>query len=115
MSYVTGFLTPVPEANKQAYIECAREGWVVFKKYGCLASVEAWGEDVPEGKTTDFRRAVKLEDGEVVVFSWLIWPDRKTADDAFAKLMNDPDMAKMQMPFDGKRMIWGGFTPIFES
>lgn len=114
MSYVTGFLTPVPEANRDAYVESARQAWTFFEKNGCLGSVEAWGEDVPAGEVTDFRRAVKLEDGEVVVFSWLIWPDRKTADDAFARMMGDASLADMQMPFDGKRMMWGGFTPVFE-
>ena len=71
--------------------------------------------DVPDGKVTSFPMAVKLEDGEVVVFSWLIWPDKKTADDAWAKMEKDPAMADMDMPFDGKRMMWGGFETIFQN
>lgn len=77
--------------------------------------MEAWGEQIEDGQTTDFKRAVKLEDGEQVVFSWLIWPDKATADAAWEKMQNDPAMADMDMPFDGKRMIWGGFQPVFES
>lgn len=80
MSYVTGFLTPVKAENKDRYVESARVAWPLFKGYGALAHVETWGVDVPDGKVTSFPMAVKLEDGEVVVFSWLIWPDKKTAD-----------------------------------
>ena len=76
--------------------------------------MEAWGDNVPDGQTTDFKRAVKLEDGETVVFSWVIWPDRATADAAWEAMMDDPEMKTMPMPFDGKRMIWAGFQPIFE-
>jgi uncharacterized protein YbaA (DUF1428 family) len=115
MSYVTGFLTPVPSANKSAYVASARQGWDMFKKYGAVAMTECWGEDVPDGKMTSFPMAVKKKDDEVVVFSWLIWPDRKTADDAWARMQEDPAMKDMQMPFDGQRMMWGGFTPVFES
>ena len=115
MSYVTGFLTPVPVANKAAYIASAKQGWEKFKRYGALSMTECWGEDVPDGKVTSFPLAVKKKDDEVVVFSWLIWPDKKAADDAWAKMMEDPAMKDMQMPFDGQRMMWGGFSPIFES
>lgn len=115
MSYVTGFLTPVPSANKDAYITSAREGWEMFKRYGAQSMVECWGEDVPDGKVTSFPLAVKKKDDEVVVFSWLIWPDRKTADDAWQKMMEDPSMKDMKMPFDGQRMMWGGFQPVFQS
>src|SRR5690606_33195731 len=115
MTYVVGFLTPVPTANKDRYIKSAQESWPLFKRYGALQQVEAWGEQIEDGKTTDFKRAVKLEDGEQVVFSWLIWPDKATADAAWEKMQDDPAMADMDMPFDGKRMIWGGFQPVFES
>lgn len=115
MAYVTGFVTPVPEANKEAYIASARAGAPLFKEYGCLSQVEAWGVDVPDGHTTSFPMAVKLEPGEVVVFAWLIWPDKATADDAWQKMQQDPRMQGMEMPFDGKRMIWGGFETVFES
>jgi uncharacterized protein YbaA (DUF1428 family) len=115
MSYVTGFLLPVPSANKDAYIASARKGWDLFKKYGAQSMVECWGEDVPEGKVTSFPMAVKKKDDEVVVFSWLTWPDKKTADDAWKKMEQDPAMKDMQMPFDGQRMMWGGFSPVFQS
>lgn len=114
MSYITGFLTPVKIADKDRYIESARKSWPAFQKYGCLEQVETWGEDIPPGKVTGFDLAVKLEDGEVPVFSWLRWPDRATADKCWAEMMNDPDFQNMDMPFDGKRMMWGGFAPIFE-
>jgi uncharacterized protein YbaA (DUF1428 family) len=115
MSYVTGFLLPVPSANKDAYIATARKGWDLFKKYGAQSMVECWGEDVPDGKVTSFPMAVKKKDDEVVVFSWLTWPDKKTADDAWKKMEQDPAMKDMQMPFDGQRMMWGGFNPVFQS
>ena len=115
MSYVTGFLTPVPVTNKDAYVASAKEGWAMFKRYGALSMAENWGDDVPDGKVTSFPLAVQKKEDEVVVFSWVIWPDKKTADDAWVKMMDDPAMKDMQMPFDGKRMMWGGFAPIFES
>jgi uncharacterized protein YbaA (DUF1428 family) len=115
MSYVTGFLTPVPAANKDAYIASATKGWDLFRKYGALGMTECWGDNVPDGKVTSFPLAVKKQDDEVVVFSWITWPDRKTADDAWARMEQDPAMKDMQMPFDGKRMMWGGFTPVFQS
>lgn len=114
MSYVTGFLLAVPEANKEAYVRASEEGWAIFSKHGCLGHMEAWGDNIPDGETTSFPMAVKLQPGEVVVFSWLIWPDRATADACFAVMQDDPDMKGMDMPFDGKRMMWGGFSPVFE-
>ena len=114
MSYITGFLTPVKTENKERYIESASKSWPLFQGYGATAQIENWGVDVPDGKLTSFPMAVKLEDGEVVVFSWLIWPDKKTADDAWAKMQEDPAMANMDMPFDGKRMMWGGFETVFD-
>ncbi|MFN3353274.1 MAG: DUF1428 domain-containing protein [Brevundimonas sp.] len=115
MSYATGFLTPVKIQDRERYIASAREGSALFKEYGCIEQVEAWGVDVPDGKLTSFPMAVKLEPGEVVVFAWLKWPDKATADAAWTKMMEDPRMEKMDMPFDGKRMMWGGFETIFES
>ena len=114
MSYITGFLIPVKTADKDRYLESARKSWPLFQKYGCLEQVETWGEDIPEGETTSFPRAVKLEPGEAVVFSWLRWPDRAAADKCFEQMMSDPDFDGMDMPFDGKRMMWAGFDPIFE-
>ena len=115
MTYVTGFLTPVPHANKARYIKSAEVAWPLFQRHGALKQVEAWGEHIEDGKTTDFKRAVKLEDGEQVVFSWIIWPDRATADAAWEKMQDDPAMKDFDMPFDGKRMMWGGFETVFES
>ena len=115
MSYITGFLTPVRTENKDRYVASARKGWDLFKEFGATGQVEGWGVDVPDGQTTSFPMAVKLEDGETVVFSWLIWPDKATADAAWQKMMDDPRMKDMDMPFDGKRMMWGGFEPVFES
>ena len=115
MSYVTGFLTPVKIADKDRYIESSRKAWPAFQKYGCLEQVETWGEDIPPGKVTGFDLAVKQEEGEVPVFSWLRWPDRATADKCWAEMQNDPDFQNMDMPFDGKRMMWGGFSPVFEA
>lgn len=115
MTYVSGFVTPVSEDGQQAYLDFARASWPIFRKHGALRLVETWGEDVPPGKRTDFRRAVDAKDGETVVFSWIEWPDRATCDAAWPLIAQDPEMAALgDMPFDGQRMIWGGFTQIFD-
>lgn len=124
MSYVDGFVIACPKANRDKFIAHAREGDSVFIDFGATRVVECWGDDVPEGHTTDFRMAVKAEPDEVVLFSWIEWPDKATRDAGMARMtemMNDPtkldprmDPAKNPMPFDGKRMIFGGFTPIVE-
>lgn len=114
MTYVTGFLTPVKTEDKARYVKSAEASWPLFQKYGALSQVETWGEDVPDGKLTSFPMAVKLQEGEVVVFSWVTWPDRATADACFGKMQDDPGFANMDMPFDGKRMMWGGFGVAFE-
>ena len=115
MSYITGFLTPVRTENKDRYVASASKGWEFFKEFGATGQVEGWGVDVPDGQTTSFPMAVKLEDCEAVVFSWLLWPDKATADAAWQKMMDDPRMKDMDMPFDGTRMMWGGVEPVFES
>lgn len=114
MPYYSGFLLAVPTAKRDDYRKMAESTWEMFKEYGCLGMVETWGVDVPDGKLTSFPMAVKKEDDETVVFSWMVWPDRETADSGFAKMMEDPRMEDMpkNMPFDGKRMMWGGFEPI---
>lgn len=111
--YVQGFLLPVPEGKREAYFKLETESWPMFERYGAIGLVAAWGDDVPEGKQTDFYRSVRAEEGEKVVFAWMTWPDRATCDAVAEKMQNDPD-AKMpdDMPFDGKRMIYGGFEPI---
>lgn len=115
MAYVTGFLTPVKSEDKERYVASARKGWPLFQEFGATSQVEAWGVDVPDGETTSFPMAVKLQEGEVVVFAWLTWPDRATADAAWEKMQADERMKDMDMPFDGKRMMWGGFETVFES
>ena len=112
--YVSGFLLAVPEDKKEAYRAMAADAADFFRKYGATEIMEAWEDNVPDGKHTDFRMAVKAEPGEKIVFSWVIWPDKETANKAEQNMQSDPDM-KMpdEMPFDGKRMIFGGFTPIF--
>ena len=112
--YVSGFVLSVPEEKKEAYRQVAERFWDIVKDYGAKAQVETWEADVPDGKTTDFRRAVKAEPGEKIVFSWVIWDDKAAADDGQAKMMADPRMKEFdgEMPFDGKRMIYGGFEPL---
>lgn len=114
MSYVDGFVMAVPTANKDAFIEHARMGDPVFLKYGALRVVECWGDDVPDGVLTDFRKAVQAKPDETVVFSWVEWPDRATRDKGMAAMMDDPAMSPENnpMPFDGKRLIFGGFAPV---
>jgi uncharacterized protein YbaA (DUF1428 family) len=111
--YVQGFLLPVPEDRREDYRNLELDSWDMFKRYGATSLVAAWGDDVPEGKQTDFYRAVKAEPGEKVVFAWMTWPDRATCDAVGEKMQNDPE-AKMpdSMPFDGKRMIYAGFEPV---
>ena len=116
MTYFEGFIVPVPQANKDAYRKHASEAAPLFKEFGVNRMVEAWGDDIADGKVTDFKKAVAAEDGENVVFSWFEYPDRATRDAANQKMMADPRMQEMgaSMPFDGKRMIMGGFNAIVE-
>ncbi|MEQ1542917.1 MAG: DUF1428 domain-containing protein [Novosphingobium sp.] len=120
MPYIDGFVIAVPADKKQAFIDHARMADSMFIEHGAIRVVECWGDDVPEGKLTDFRMAVKAEADETVAFSWIEWPDKSTRDACFAKMMDpantDPriDMATNTPPFDGKRMIFGGFVPVFE-
>jgi uncharacterized protein YbaA (DUF1428 family) len=114
MSYIDGFVIAVPKANKQAYLDHAKKSLPMFKEFGATRMVEAWGDDVPEGKVTDFQRAVKAEPSEQIVFSWIEWPSKDVRDKGMKKMMEDPRMKDMKMPFDGKRMIFGGFAPILD-
>lgn len=114
--YVEGFVLAVPTANKAVYLKLAQEAAILFKEYGATRLVECWGDDVPDGKTTDFRRAVKAEEGETVVFSWIEYPSKEVRDAAHARMMSDPRMQQLgEMPFDGKRMIFGGFVPLLDA
>jgi len=114
--YVDGFVVPVPTGKKDAYIAMARKGWELFKEFGATRQVECWGDDVPKGKLTDFQGSVKATDGETVVFSWIEWPNKALRDEGHKKMMSDPRMKEWgkDMPFDGKRMIFAGFVPVFD-
>ncbi len=114
MDYVDGFVLAVPNANRERYREVAQAASAVFKEYGALSVVECWGDDVPEGKLTSFPLAVQRKDDESVVFSWIIWPSRSARDEGMKKVMADPRLERLMdpMPFDGKRMIYGGFEVI---
>jgi uncharacterized protein YbaA (DUF1428 family) len=115
-SYIDGFVVPVPEGNRDAYRKLAAKMAKVFRQHGATRVVEAIADDVSHGKVTDFYRAVKAEDGETVVFSFIEWPDKKSRDDAWAKIMADESLKpEGEMPFNGQRMFWGGFEPIVDS
>ena len=116
MSYLEGFIVAVPAASKEPYRALAERCAPLFREFGATRLFEAWGDDVPVGKLTDFRRAVKATEDEVVVFSWIEYPSREVRDAAQKKIMNDPRMADMgaEMPFDGKRMIFAGFASLLD-
>ena len=116
-TYVDGFVVPVPGSNREAYREMAAKAAKVFVEFGANRVVEAWGDDVPDGKVTDFRRAVKAEPQEKVVFSWVEWPSKQVRVDAWERAMKDERMQpdKDKMPFDGQRMFWGGFEAIVDA
>jgi uncharacterized protein YbaA (DUF1428 family) len=114
MSYIDGFVAAVPQENKQAYLDHASQAQSLFKDHGATRMVENWGDDVPEGKVTDFHRSVQKKDGEAVLFSWIEWPSKDVRDAGMMALMADARMKTLNMPFDGQRMIFGGFSPIVE-
>lgn len=124
MKYVDGFVIAVPTKNRQKFIDHAARADEMFVEHGAIRVVECWGDDVPGGKITDFQRAVQAKDDETVAFSWVEWPDKETRDAAMAKFaewMENPenadprmDPAKNPMPFDGMRMIFGGFSPVVD-
>lgn len=114
MEYVDGYVIAVPEANKESYRALAEMAAIIFKDHGALSVVECWGDDVPEGKLTSFSLAVQRKPDEAVVFSWITWPSKEVRDTGMAAAMQDPRMKcdPNQMPFDGKRMIFGGFRVL---
>ena len=120
MSYIDGFVIAVPTANQEKFIEHGRSVDTIFTELGATRVVECWADDVPDGKVTDFRKAVQATEDETVVFSWIEWPDKQTRDVAMEKMMSEDcndermDPEKNPMPFDGMRMIYGGFKPIVE-
>jgi len=115
-TYIDGYVVPVPSENKEAYREIADNAASVFKEYGATRVVEAWGDDVPDGEVTDYRRAVKANDDETVVYSFIEWPTKEARDVGMKQVMEDPrmQMDRDTMPFDGQRMIYGGFTSILD-
>lgn len=119
MAYIDGFVIAVPTAQQQKFIDHARHFDALFIELGALRIVETWGDNVPDGKLTDFRRAVQATAEETVAFSWVEWPDKATRDAAMQKMQQDPrldpsDPRNPPMPFDGKRMIFGGFVPVVD-
>jgi len=114
MTYVDGFVAAVPTANKETYRKHAEGAWPIFKEYGATSMTECWGNDVPEGEVTSFRMAVKQAEDETVVFSWVVWPSKEVRDEGWKKMMDDDRMKMQDMPFDGKRMIYGGFDVIVD-
>lgn len=118
MAYVDGFVIAVPTANKSAFRKLAAEMAPIFKNHGATSVVECWGDDVPEGELTSLPKAVKCAEDETVVFSWIMWPDKETRDLGNKRVMEEFEAAGMKPedhPFDGKRMIFGGFQAIVEA
>ena len=117
MSYIDGFIVPVPADKKAAYREMAARAASIFKEHGATRMVECWGDDIPDGKLTDFKRAVQAEQGENVVFSWIVWPSKAARNAGNQKVMEDPRMKMLgdNMPFDGKRLIYGGFDLLLDT
>jgi uncharacterized protein YbaA (DUF1428 family) len=116
MCYIDGFVIPVPTDKKAAYREMAAKVDPLFREYGATRLVECWGDDLPDGKVTDFKSAVKAESGESIVFSWIVWPSKAVRDAGNKKMKADPRMKMTDdMPFDGKRMIFGGFEIMLDT
>src|SRR5499427_3378131 len=116
MTYVDGFVAAVPTANREKFKKHADETATIFKEYGALSVVECWGDDVPDGKLTSFPMAVQKKDDETVVFSWIVWPSKQVRDEGMKKVMTDPRIQPNvnPMPFDGKRLIFGGFEVLVD-
>jgi uncharacterized protein YbaA (DUF1428 family) len=112
MTYVDGFLAAVPANKKAEFIEFNQRMGKIFKEYGALTAVDCWGDDVPDGKVTSMPMAVKRQEGEVVCFSWITWASKDARNAGMKKAMEDPRMHGVEMPFDGKRIIFGGFEMI---
>ena len=113
--YVCGLVIPVPEDRMDAYRAWAESGAAFFREYGCLEIVECWEDFVPDGKTTDFNRAVDAQKGETVVFGWVEWPDKATRDTGMGALMESAEMRDNPPPWNGPTAIFGGFVPILDS
>ena len=114
MDYVEGFVAAVPTENKEKYIEHARAIAPLFKEHGATKLVECWGDDITEGDVTSFPQAVQCKDDETVVFSWIVWPSKQVRDEGMEKVMQDVRMDESSMPFDGSRLIYGGFQMVVD-
>jgi uncharacterized protein YbaA (DUF1428 family) len=112
--YVDGCLIAVPKANKAAYREMADKHSAILKEYGATRTVDAWGDDIPDGKVTDYKGAVKAKPDETVVFSWIEWPSRQARDAGWEQARKDPRMKDTSMPFDGQRLVYGGFSTLID-
>lgn len=111
--YIAGYVIPVPEEKMEAYRRWAKNSAVIFGRYGCLEIVESWEDYVPDGKHTDFRKAVAAKEGEKIVFTWQIWPDKESLDAAEERMHADGVLdVHDEIPFDAKRLIVGCFTPL---
>ncbi len=115
MTYVDGFVAAVPTANRDAYLRHAEMVASVFKEHGALSVVECWGNDVPEGEVTSFPKAVQRKPDETVVFAWITWASRSARDEGMKRAAKDARVQNIDMPFDGKRMILGGFDVMLET
>ncbi len=117
MNYVDGFVAAVANENKAAYIKHAADAAVIFKEHGALKLVECWGDDVPNGQLTSFPMAVQCKKNETVVFSWIVWPSKEARNSGMQKVMSDPrmDTSVNPMPFDGSRLIFGGFQMVVDA
>ncbi len=115
MDYVDGFVAAVPTAKREVYRQHCVQVGAVFKDHGALSVVDCWGDDVPPGKLTSFPLAVQCQADETVAFGWVVWPSRAARDQGWEKVMADPRMKTMDPPFDGKRLIYGGFEMISSS
>ena len=113
--YIDGSLLAVPEANKDAYRDLTTLQAAVLIEHGANRVVDGWGEDVPDGKITDFKAAVKATSDETVVFSWIEWPSKTVRDQAWRKVFADPRMHSPNTPYDTKRWVHGGFAPILDA
>ena len=111
--YINTYMLGIAENKKEEYLEIAKKFLEVYKRFGAVEVFENWEKDIPDGELTDYRKAVQAEPGEKIILAWVIWPDRETADIAHKGMFEDPEIASMgPMPFDGKRMILGGFEPM---
>ena len=117
MTYIDGCVIAVPTAKKEQFLEHAKFAAEIFKDHGASGTVETWGDDVPDGEVTSFPMAVKCKEDETVCLSWIVWPSKEVRDTGWAAAMQDPrfEEDRLPIPFDGKRMIYGGFQMILET